>query len=469
MAAIRKFEVAMHDKSKVEKKGVASKAGSATLADQLGRAQSRKSVKMRIGTDDQAVSGKSKSASNSSRSLEKRLVDLKQRLAEISDLNAAAAVLSWDQATYMPKGGAEARARQCATLSRLGHQKLIDPSLGRLIEQLSPMMEGRAGDDDDAAMLRVTRREFERAVKIPAALVQRISEHCNRAYTTWIEARPANDFARVAPLLSTGVDLARELAHKLGGGEHIMDPLIDGSEPGMTVSDARALFDALRPPLVDLLTAATASKPCDDACLLQHFPETKQLAFGLKMAEHFGFDLTRGRLDQSPHPFCTTFATGDVRITTRVKANDLSETLYSTLHEGGHALYEQGVSPTLDRTPLAGGASAGVHESQSRLWENIVGRGEHFLTYAYPLLQRQFPDQLKRIPLKTFYRAVNRVTPSLIRTDADELTYNLHIMIRFDLECDLLEGRLAVKDLPDAWNARYGRDLGVTPSTNTDG
>jgi carboxypeptidase Taq len=225
----------------------------------------------------------------------------------------------------------------------------------------------------------------------------------------------------------------------------------------------------LRPHLVNMLAAAAARKPCDNACLLQHFPEAKQIAFGLKMAEHFGFDLTRGRLDRSPHPFCTSFASGDVRITTRVKANDLAEALYSTLHESGHAIYEQGVAAELDRTPLAGGTSAGVHESQSRLWENIVGRGESFLSYAYPLLQKQFPDQLKRIPVKAFYRAINRVEPSLIRTDADELTYNLHIMIRFDLECALLEGTLAVADLAEAWNARYAQDLGVSSPTHSDG
>ena len=434
---------------------MASKSMSVTPTPQ------RKKLIAKLAPSKAAASG------STARSVEKKLLDLRQRLGEIADLNAASAVLNWDQATYMPKGGGAARGRQCATLNRIAHEKSIDPALGRLLDQLDGVSDVRADDHDDAALVRVARRDYERAVKIPADLVERISAHSNGAYTAWTEARPANDLARMLPFVRAGVDLARELAGKFTGSAHIMDPLVDAAEPGMTVADVRALFDGLRPPLMALL--ADTAKPCDDACMLQHFPEAKQLAFGLKMAEHFGFDLTRGRLDRSPHPFCTSFGTGDVRITTRVKANDLSEALYSTLHEAGHAIYEQGVATELDRTPLAGGTSAGVHESQSRLWENIVGRGESFLQHAYPLLQKQFPEQLKRIPLKTFYRAINRVEPSLIRTDADELTYNLHIMIRFDLECALLQGTLAVDNRAEAWNARYAHDLGVTPPNDSDG
>ena len=403
------------------------------------------------------------------RSADARLADLKQRLAEISNIRSALAVLRWDQATHMPKGGAQARGRQCATLSRIAHEKFTEADVGSLLDRLTPVMAGRDPGDDEAALIRVVRRNYDRAIKIPPALVEQLTLHGNAAYNAWTQARPANDFDAVASLLERGVELSRELASALGYVHHIMDPFIDGTEPGMTVASVRALFDDLRPSLVALLETTKAGVPSDTACLHYNFNETKQLAFGLKMAEHFGFDLTRGRLDISPHPFCTTFAIGDVRITTRVKAHDLSEALYSTLHEAGHALYEQGVAPALEQTPLAGGASPGVHESQSRLWENIVGRGEPFLTYAYPLLQRQFPDQLRRVPLSTFSRAVNRVTPSLIRTDADELTYNLHIMIRFDLECALLDGRLAVKDLPAAWADRYARDLGVTPTNHSDG
>ncbi len=432
-------------------------------------ASSVRSAAARRKVGKQAIERSPLQPAANTRSVEKKLGDLRQRLGEIADLNAASAVLGWDQSTYMPKGGAASRGRQTATLMRIAHDKSVDPALGRLLDQLAAALQGKDADHDDVALVRVARRDFERAVKVPSELVERMSVQANAAYAAWTEARPANDFERMVPHLATGVELARELSGKLGGGGHVMDPLVDAAEPGMTVAGVRALFDTLRPPLIGLLETATALKTCDDACLLQHFPEAKQLAFGLKMAELFGFDLTRGRLDQSPHPFCTSFSTGDVRITTRVKPNDLSEALYSTLHEAGHAIYEQGISAALDRTPLAHGASAGVHESQSRLWENIVGRGEKFLHHAYPLLQRQFPEQLRRIPLKSFYRAINRVVPSLIRTDADELTYNLHIMIRFDLECALLEGTLAANDLADAWAARYAADLGVVPTSHGDG
>lgn len=423
----------------------------------------------RIEAPSKAKPAAAKAAGSAARSLEKRMSELRGLLGDVADINAASAVLNWDQATYMPKGGSEARGRQSATLNRIAHEKFTDAGIGRLLDQISPALAARPDDDDDVALIRVTRREYDRAIKVPSDLVERMAQHGNRAYATWIEARPANDFARVESFLECGVELAREFASALGGGAHIMDPLVETAEPGMTVAEVRKLFDALRPPLVQLVAAATQKKPSDDACLLQHYPEARQIAFGLKMAERFGFDLTRGRLDQSPHPFCTTFAIGDVRITTRVKSNDIGDALFSTLHEAGHAMYEQGVSTHLDRTPLAGGTSAGVHESQSRLWENIVGRSNAFLTYAYPQLQKQFPDQLRHIPQRTFYRAINRVQPSLIRTDADELTYNLHIMLRFDIECALLEGRLAVKDLPEAWNARYAADLGVTPPTHSDG
>ncbi len=396
------------------------------------------------------------------------------RLAEVADLEGACAVLRWDQATYMPRGGAAGRSSQAATLQRLAHEKFTDPALGKLLNGLTRALEARSDDDCDRALVRVTRRDYERATKVPVALVDRLSRYSNDAYAAWTDARPANDFKIMVPHLEAGVALTRELAAAMAAGQssgshHVMDPLIDSAEPGMTVASVVTLFAELMPVLAVLLQRATAHLPPQSACLFQHFPEAKQLAFGLKIAEHFGFDLLRGRQDQSPHPFCTTFSTGDVRITTRVKANDLSEALYSTLHEAGHAMYEQGVAPALERTRLAGGTSPGVHESQSRLWENIIGRSEGFLTYAYPQLQKQFPEQLRRVPTKTFYRAVNHVAPSLIRTDADELTYNMHIMIRFDLECRLLDGRLAVADLPAAWAEAYRAVLGVTVQSDADG
>ena len=424
----------------------------------------------------QARAAKSKTAKSRSQAVKARvqrnvdaMAELRMRLGEISDLSSAAAVLGWDQATFMPRGGATARGAQLATLSRLAHERLIDPQMGVLLDRLEGQVEALPYAHDDRALVRVTRRDYDRARKVPGALVAAVAAHSNAAYMAWTEARPANDFAAVAPFLARGVALGREVAEALGPSTHTMDPLIEGAEPGMSTASIRKLFTQLRAELVPMVSAARERGPLDDCCLKLRYAEAKQLSFGLKMAERFGFDLTRGRQDKSPHPFMTMFSLGDVRITTRVCETHLGEALYSTLHEAGHAMYEQGVAPALERTPLAGGCSAGLHESQSRLWENIVGRGMPFLTFAYPLLQRQFPDQLKRVPLAAFNKAVNRVTPSLIRTDADELTYNLHVMIRFDLECQLLEGSLAVEDLPEAWSDAYARDLGVRPPDHASG
>jgi carboxypeptidase Taq len=398
-----------------------------------------------------------------------RLDELKARLLEINDLNMAGAVLRWDQATYMPAGGAEARGRQTATLGRLAHEKFTDPALGRLLDQLGKETAGLSFDSDEASLVRVTRRDYEHAVKVPASFVSESSEHAALTYQAWTEARPANDFARVRPLLEQTLDLSRQLAHFFPGYECIADPLIDYSDYGMKASTVRAVFAELRARLVPLVAAIAARPPADDSCLHQHAPEADQLAFGLEVIRRYGYDFERGRQDKTHHPFMTKFSLGDVRITTRVRENDLTDALFSTLHECGHALYEQGIRREYEGTPLAEGASAGVHESQSRLWENLVGRSRGFWEHFYPSLQAAFPAQLRTVPLETYYRAIHKVQRSLIRTDADEVTYNLHVMLRFDLELDLLEGRLAVKDLPDAWRGRMRSDLGVEPPDDRDG
>jgi carboxypeptidase Taq len=403
------------------------------------------------------------------RSAEKKLVDLKARLAEIGDLGAAGSVLGWDQATYMPKGGAAARARQGATLSRLAHQKATDKRLGKLLDDLVPYSESLPYDHDDASLIRVARRDFEKAIKVPDEYVARASAAGSASYDAWTRARPANDFSTMRPFLERTVDLSREGAEFFAPYAHIADPLIDGMDEGMTTASVQALFQKLRAALVPMVRAIAEQPVADDSCLRGTFPEAPQLDFGLTAARRFGYDLERGRLDKTHHPFCTRFSVGDVRITTRVRADDISDALFSTLHESGHAMYEQGVSPALEGTPLGSGASAGVHESQSRLWENIVGRSRRFWEHQFPLLQRAFPGQFDGVALETFYRAINKVERTLIRTDADEVTYNLHVMLRFDLELDLLEGRLAVKDLPEAWRARFASDFGITPPDDRDG
>nr|WP_119066223.1 carboxypeptidase M32 [Aggregatilinea lenta] len=401
--------------------------------------------------------------------MEDKLQDLKTRLIEANDLSTAGAVLYWDQSTYMPPGGASARARQMATLEKLAHEKLTDPAIGRLLDALEPWAESLPSDSDDAALIRETRRVYERAIKVPSDFTALIANHTAETYQIWVEARPANDFKRVQPALEKTLDLSRELANFFPGYDHILDPLIDFSDYGMKAETVGAIFADLREQLVPIVQAIVSQPPADDACLHEYYPEDKQLAFGAEIIRRFGYDFNRGRQDKTHHPYEITFAHGDVRITTRVKERRLDEALFSTLHESGHAMYEQGVNPGYEATPLGGGTSSGVHESQSRLWENIVGRSRRFWEHYYPQLQMMFPAQLRGVSLDTFYRAINKVARSLIRTDADEVTYNLHVMLRFDFEKAMLEDRLAIRDLPDAWNARFEQDFGITPPNHSDG
>jgi carboxypeptidase Taq len=399
---------------------------------------------------------------------EQDLAELKRRLLEISDLHGAGAVLGWDHATYMPEGGADARGRQGALLYRLAHERMIDPALGRLLDRLQPYAESLPADSDEASLIRVTRRDFEKSIKVPAEHVARANEHGSASYDAWTRARPENDFATMRPFLEQALDLRREYAGFFAPYDHILDPLIDDADEGMSTAALRELFAALKRELVPLVRAIAERPLVDDGCLRGAFAESAQLDFSLSVAKRIGYDLERGRLDKTPHPFCTRFTGGDVRITTRVNEGDLGDALFSTIHEAGHALYEQGVSATYDGTSLGHGTSAGVHESQSRLWENVVARSRGFWRHFYPALQRTFPH-FDAVPLETFYRAINKVQPSLIRTDADEVTYNLHVMLRFELELDLFEGRLQVKDLPEAWRAAMATYLGVTPPDDRDG
>ena len=392
-----------------------------------------------------------------------KLKELKNRLVEISDLKAALAVLSWDQMTFMPTGGSEARGRQMATLERLSHEKFISPELGKLLDQLQPLLEELPPHSETAALIKVTTRDYQKAVKIPPSFAARFSAHTSNTYGAWAKARQERNFKIVEPFLEKTLEFSRELANFYPGYQHIADPLIDQIDEGMTVAVIRPLFQRLRAELTPLIRKITSQPGPDDSCLRGHFPEAEQLEFGLEVAQRLGYDFQRGRQDKSLHPFTTSFAISDVRITTRVREDFLAEALFGAIHETGHALYEQGINPDFDGTPLADGASMSVHESQSRLWENIVGRSRNFWEYFYPRLQAVFSEQLKAVSLDEFYQAINKVEPSLIRTDADEVTYNLHVMLRFELETEMLEGKLAVKDLPEAWNERYRMDLGVVP------
>lgn len=398
-----------------------------------------------------------------------KLQELRTRLAEINDIESAASLLYWDQATYMPPGGAAARGRQMATLRHIAHTKFTEPAIGQLLEDLQGYEASLPYDSDEASLIRVTRLDYDRSVKIPPAFTAKFSQHSADSYEAWAKARPENNFAAVAPYLEKTLELSREMANFFPGYQHIADPLIDESDYGMNAQSVRSLFAQLRQQLVPIVEAISSQAIADASALHQHFPEPEQLAFSLEVIRQLGYDFQRGRQDKTLHPFMTKFSTGDVRITTRVRENDLNEGLFSTIHETGHALYEQGIARDFEATPLAGGTSSGVHESQSRLWENLVGRSRNFWEFCYPQLQSAFPQQLKQVSLDTFYRGINKVERSLIRTDADEVTYNLHVMIRFDLELALLEGNLSVNDLPAAWNDRYRSDLGIVPSGDTNG
>ena len=395
--------------------------------------------------------------------MEQKLRELKERLLEIDDLKRAYAVLEWDQSTYLPSGGAESRGRHLATLARLAQEKFVEPAIGKLLDALQPYADSLPYDSDEASLVRLTRREYERAIRIPPAFVGELSNHNAQTYQVWTEARPANDFARLRPLLEKTLDYSRRLADFFPGYEHIIDPLVDAEDYGMKASTLKALFADLRKELVPIVQAITSQPPADDSCLRRHYPHAAQLAICQEIGAQVGYDFQRGRLDLTHHPFETSFGVGDVRITVRVKEEQLLECLYGVLHEGGHGMYEQGVHPNLEGTPLGAGSSAGVHESQSRLWENVVGRSREFCEYAYPRLQAYFPMQLGALPLEKFYKGINKVEPSLIRVEADEATYNLHIMLRLELEIALVEGSLEVKDLPEAWNARMQDYLGLTP------
>jgi carboxypeptidase Taq len=403
------------------------------------------------------------------RTAEQMLADLKVRLREVGDLRGAGAVLGWDQATYMPEGGAEARGRQMATLSRLAHERWVSAEVGKLLDALAPFGESLPRDNDDASLIRVARREYAKAVRVPPDWVARANAHGAASYDAWTRARPANDFAAMVPYLEKTLALSREYSEFFAPYKHIADPHIDGADEGMTTASIRRLFDELRRELVPMVRAICDQPAADDSCLRQEFPKAAQFDFGLSVARRMGYDTTRGRLDLTHHPFCTRFSAGDVRITTRVNEHDLGDALFSTLHEAGHAMYEQGVRATLEGTPLGHGVSAGVHESQSRLWENVVARSRGFWEHFYPPLQHLFPDQLSRVPLDAFHRAINKVSRSLIRTDADEVTYNLHVMLRFEIELKLLDGKLRVRDLPQAWSAAMEANLGIVPPDDRDG
>lgn len=405
------------------------------------------------------------------------LEPLTTRLVEIRRIQSAASVLSWDQETYMPAGGGIARAEQIATLEGLAHQKLVSDEVERLLAKwvdpaTSEAAESPADswDEPSRALLRETWRDFSRAKKLPSDFVIRLSRECSLAQQAWVAAREESRFSKFLPSLKTVLSLKRDEAHYLGYAKSPYDALLDTYEPGATVAQLAPLLTRLRERLVPLLKRVQSSTvTIDDSCLHRSFDESKQVEFGRLVLTAMGYDFERGRLDLSAHPFTTSFHPTDVRVTTRVFEKDLPSCLFSCIHEGGHGLYDQGLDPRYYGTPLGESLSLGFHESQSRLWENCVGRSLPFWRCFYPMLQHTFPEQLTHVPLEKFYAAINRAAPSLIRVEADELTYNLHIMLRVEIEQALIEGRAQAEDLPGLWNEKMQSYLGIMPERDADG
>jgi carboxypeptidase Taq len=391
---------------------------------------------------------------------------LRDRLATIGDLRSAASVLTWDRQTYMPEGGVRGRAEQLASLARVAHEMLVSHETGRLLKRAGEREQG----SDDAALLRLARRQHDRAVRLPVRLVAETSRATALAEQAWISARETSDWSLFAPHLERVLYLKREEAGYLDG-EHPYDAMLDRYDPGASTKRLRTMFDELKAGIVPLVRDVSARLDEDRAAPLRgSFDERGQGEFGRQVISMFGYDWSRGRQDRAVHPFCINFGDpDDVRITTRFDPKWLSVGLFATCHEAGHALYEQGVDPSYSRTPLSGGVSMGVHESQSRLWENLVARSRPFWSFFHDDLGAAFPDVLGEVDLETIYRAVNTVKPSEIRTEADELTYDLHVLLRFELELALFEDGLAVADLPDAWNAKMEEYLGIVPENDARG
>jgi carboxypeptidase Taq len=384
------------------------------------------------------------------------LDELRRRLAEISDLSRAAGVLGWDQRVTMPPLGTEARADQLATLGRIAHERFTDDEVGRLLDAAEPQVESLPSDSDDVSLVRVTRRDWEKARRVPAELREEMTREGARGHHAWVQARRDSDYASFRPYLERNLELKRRYVDCFEWSDSPYTPLLDDYEPGMLTTEVREVFSVLRPALTELVASAPR---VDDTFLHGEFAAGGQRAFAERLLQTLGFEEGSWRLDPTAHPFCTSFSNRDIRLTTHYHTDNL-DSVWSTLHEAGHGLYAHGIADSLLRSPLGGAPSLGLNESQSRTWENLVGRSRPFWEHWYASLQETFPA-LGTTELDGFVRAINRAEPGLIRIEADETTYSLHIILRFELEQELLEETIALDDLPDVWNARMKEFLGV--------
>ncbi len=382
-----------------------------------------------------------------------------EHLQKIADLRYASALLQWDQETYLPPKGADIRGRQIATLSEIAHERFTDEKFGDLLKELV-LKNGLT--DSQKRNVELSLYDFNKNKKLPAPFVRRMSEAVNKSFHAWIDARKQNSFAIFEQPLQDIIDLKQQEADLLGFDNHPYDALMNDYDRGLSVQKVDLLFSKLKPQLLSLLDTINKASPIEDDFLHQHFDKDQQWALGLEILKSMHFDFDAGRQDISEHPFTINFNSSDVRITTRVDENDFANMLWSCIHEGGHALYEQGLPANEYGLPLSEYCSLSIHESQSRLWENCIGRGRAFWKHHFPLVQRSFPEQFRNVDLTTFFKGINKVQPSLIRTEADELTYHFHVMIRYEIEKQLIEGSLKASEIPEKWNEAYKQYLGVT-------
>jgi carboxypeptidase Taq len=388
------------------------------------------------------------------------LETLRERIGEIEDLDRASSLLGWDQQVKMPPGGAGVRAEQLATLGRLSHETLTSDEMGRLLDEVASVEDSLDYDSDEASLIRLVRRDWEKARRVPAELRAEMSRAASLAMPVWVKARQESDFAQFLPALRTNMELRRRYVECFDDYDEPYDVLLDDFEPGMKTAEVRAVFDRLKEEQIPLV--ASVRQDGDPPVHGGAFPIEAQKRFELEVIERFGYDPAEWRLDTAVHPFAASMAISDIRLTTRYFDDNL-DGLFGTMHETGHGLYENGVARELERTPLAHGASLGFHESQSRIWENMVGRSLPFWRHFFPRLQANFPDALANATLDDWYRSVNWVAPSLIRVEADEATYNLHIILRFELEQELLADSVDLAELPEIWNQRMRDYLGIEP------
>jgi len=388
------------------------------------------------------------------------LEQLKERLVEVMDLSKVGRLMAWDQQTMMPPAGTAHRADQFSTLLRVVHEKFTDPEVGRLLDELGPLEDSLDPDSDDAALIRLTRRDYEKAVKVPASLRAAMGRTAAEARPVWVKAKAESDFPSFLPSLERIVELKLQYVECVeDGAAERYDVLLDDYEPQTTTAEVRTLFEELKPPLVELI-AELRQRDVDDSFLHGSFPPDRQVALAHEVVDLFGHRPDSWRIDPTEHPFASGPGRDDVRITTNYHPDSL-ESLFSTMHEYGHGLYSHQQPEHLERLPTGGPCSLGIHESQSRLWENLVGRSLPFWRLFYPRVQETYPEELADVDLDRFYAAVHSVRPGLIRIQADEVTYGMHVMLRFELEQDIVEGRVELRDLPQRWNEKMWDYLGV--------